>query len=212
LTSIIPSVVIGLLALDTTIAFQILLSQPIFACPIVGWILGNPQLGFEVGLILQLLWLHLLPVGSSIFPEGNLASMIICAITVQFDQMPFPNLVFAIAIFIGIVVSYIGAWVTVLDRKINEVLLNLAHKSAHRVKINEINFIEALSVLIYFVLISLTAYFFLEMSGILLNFLEKFFSHSLEQRFIMIKPVMFGIGIMLTSQLIFKSIRKKLTR
>lgn len=212
MTSLIPSVVIGLLALDTTIAFQILLSQPIFACPIIGWVLGNPQLGFEVGLILQLLWLHILPVGSAISPEGNLASMIICAITVQFDNTAFPNSVFAIAILIGIIVSYIGAWVTVLDRKINGALLNLAQKSAHRVKINEINFIEAFGILIYFVLMSLTAYFFLEMSGFLLNFLERYFSHSLEQRFIIIKPVMFGIGIMLTSQLIFKSIRKKLNR
>ncbi len=210
MTNLIPSVVIGLLALDTTIAFQILLSQPIFACPIIGWILGNPQLGFEIGLILQLLWLHILPVGSVIFPEGNVASMIICAITIQFDHLPFPNLILTFAIIMGIIVSYTGAWLTVLDRKINGNLLNFAQRSARRVKINEINLIEAFSILIYFVLMTLLAYFFLTVSGFMLNFLEKFFSNSLEQKLILIKPVMFGTGIMLTFQLILKSIKKKL--
>lgn len=207
MTYLLPSVVMGILALDTTIAFQILLSQPIFACPIIGWLLGNPQLGFETGVIMQLLWLHILPVGSTIFPEGNIASMIICAVTIQFDHLPYPNLIFTSAVLIGILVSHIGAWVTVLDRKINGILLGIAQKAAQRVSINQIKLIETLSILIYFVLMTLLAYFVLSFSDIIINSLQGLFSSSLEQTFVMIKPVMFGIGIMFTLQLISKSMK-----
>lgn len=206
---LIPSLVIGLLALDTTIAFQILLSQPIFACPIIGWLLGNPQMGLEVGLIMQLLWLHIVPVGAAIFPEGNIASMIICAFAVLFDELPYPNLVFSSAVMIGIFVSYAGSWITVLDRKINGTFLKFARSSAQRGKIIRINLIEAVSIIIYFFIMTAFAFLFLHLGSIFLKFLATYFSPALEQKFIMIKPVMFGIGIMFTFQLIFKSIKKK---
>jgi len=41
------SAIIGFLALDTTVAFQMLLSSPLFACPILGWILGDIQSTFK---------------------------------------------------------------------------------------------------------------------------------------------------------------------
>lgn len=207
---LLPSIVIGVLALDTTIAFQILLSQPIFACPILGWILGNPQLGFEIGLIMQLLWLHLLPVGSVIFPEGNVASMVICTIAVSFSDLPYPNLIFTFAVLIGILVSFGGAWLTVLDRKINEMFLKLALKSAQRVNIRQIKLIEFQSIFIYFVLMTLLAFLSLLSSDFALNFIEDLFSESLEQKFVMIKPVILGTGVMFTFVLIINQIKKKI--
>lgn len=207
MTHLLPSLIIGIIALDTTIAFQILLSQPIFACPIIGWLLGNPQLGFEIGVIMQLLWLHILPVGSTVFPEGNIASMVICAISIQFDHLPYPNLVFTAAVLLGVLVSYAGAWMTVLDRKINGALLGSAEKAAERVRIRQIKLIEALGILIYFVLMTLLAYCGLILAEIVINSLQSLFSSSLEEMFVMIKPVMFGIGIMFTLQLISKSMK-----
>lgn len=207
---LLPSIVIGVLALDTTIAFQILLSQPIFACPILGWILGNPQLGFEIGLIMQLLWLHLLPVGSAIFPEGNIASMVICTIAVSFGDLPYPNLVFAFAILTGILVSFAGAWLTVLDRKINGIFLKFAQKSAQRVKVGRIKLIEIQSIFIYFVLMTLLAFISLLISDFALSFIKNLFSESLEQKFVMIKPVILGIGVMFTLVLIIDQLKKKL--
>lgn len=207
---LIPSLVIGLLALDTTIAFQILLSQPIFACPIIGWLLGNPQIGFEVGIIMQLLWLHIIPVGAAIFPEGNIASMIICAFAVLFEELPYPNLVFTSAVMLGIIVSYAGAWITVLDRKINGAFLNFAQKSAQRGKAIQINLIEAVSIIMYFLIMTAFAFLCLHAGSSALKFLSTYFSPAVEGKLIMIKPVMFGIGIMFTFQLIFKSVKKKI--
>lgn len=208
---LLPSVVIGILALDTTVAFQILLSQPIFACPIVGWVLGNPQAGFEVGLIMQLLWLNVLPVGSVIFPEGNVASMVICAITVLFEDMPYPNIVFTFAVLTGVAVSYAGAWLTVLDRKINGLFFSAAIKSARQINMRRINFIEILSIFIYFVLMTVLAYFALIISGTVLELMKESYSAALEQKLILIKPVLFGIGLMFTFHLIFNSAKKNLS-
>jgi mannose/fructose/N-acetylgalactosamine-specific phosphotransferase system component IIC len=208
---LIPSMIIGILALDTTVAFQVLLSQPIFACPIIGWVLGNPQAGFEVGLIMQLLWLNVLPVGSVIFPEGNVASMVICAITVLFDDLPYPNIVFTFAVLIGIAISYVGSWLTVLDRKINGVFFNAATKSARQINMRRMNFIEILSIFIYFVIMTLLAYFFLIISGMVLHLIKDTFSLVLEEKLVMVRPVLFGIGLMLTFHLIIDRVKKKLS-
>ena len=58
---------IGFLSLDTTIAFQMLISQPIFSCGILGWIFGNPALGIEIGIMMQLLWINIIPSGATTF-------------------------------------------------------------------------------------------------------------------------------------------------
>jgi len=208
---LVPSMIIGILALDTTVAFQVLLSQPIFACPIIGWILGNPQAGFEVGVIMQLLWLNVLPVGSVIFPEGNVASMLICAITVLFDDIPYPNIIFTFAVLIGIAVSYAGAWLTVLDRKINGIFFSAATKSAGHINMWRMNFIEILSIFIYFVIMTLLAYISLIISGTILHLIKDTFSLVVEEKLVMVKPVLFGVGLMLTFQLIINRMKKKLS-
>jgi len=159
---------------------------------------------------MQLLWLHIIPVGSIVFPEGNIASMIICAIVVLFEELPYPNLVFTTAVMIGIFVSYAGAWVTVLDRKINGSFLKFAQKSAQRGKMIQINLIEAVSIIIYFLIMTVFVFVCLHLGSIALKFLGTYFSPALEQKVIMIKPVIFGIGIMFTIQLIFKSVKKKI--
>ena len=61
---ILISVFISILALDITIAFQVLISSPIFAGPLLGWLLGDVWLGFEMGFLFQLLWLSKIPAGA----------------------------------------------------------------------------------------------------------------------------------------------------
>ena len=59
------SLFIAFLGLDTTIAFQVMISQPIFSCPILGWLLGDPLTGMEIGAMMQLLWLNNIPAGGN---------------------------------------------------------------------------------------------------------------------------------------------------
>jgi mannose/fructose/N-acetylgalactosamine-specific phosphotransferase system component IIC len=72
----------GLVGLDTTAAFQIMISQPLIGGLLAGWALGDPWVGAFVGLLFQGLYLAEIPVGGRIFPDGNLAAVQAAALTV----------------------------------------------------------------------------------------------------------------------------------
>ena len=57
--------------LDRLAAFQLMLSRPIVAGPLTGLVLGDPLIGLQAGLLVELLWLGRLPVGASIPPDDT---------------------------------------------------------------------------------------------------------------------------------------------
>lgn len=67
LTSLI-SIICGL---DRMAAFQLMLSRPIVAGPLTGLVLGEPLIGLQAGMLVELLWLGRLPVGASIPPDDT---------------------------------------------------------------------------------------------------------------------------------------------
>jgi PTS system mannose-specific IIC component len=60
-----------LLGLDRTAFLQSMVSRPLVAAPLTGWLLGIPLAGLEVGMLLELLWLGQLPVGTVIPPDDT---------------------------------------------------------------------------------------------------------------------------------------------
>lgn len=57
--------------LDRVALVQVMISRPLVAAPLTGLVLGNPLLGLEVGMLLELLWLGRLPVGAAIPPDDT---------------------------------------------------------------------------------------------------------------------------------------------
>ena len=57
--------------LDRTAAFQVMISRPIVAAPLVAWLIGDVAIGLEIGLMVELLWLARLPVGAAIPPDDT---------------------------------------------------------------------------------------------------------------------------------------------
>ena len=57
--------------LDRTAAFQFMVSRPIVAAPLTGWLLGEPMTGLQVGAMVELLWLARLPVGAAVPPDDT---------------------------------------------------------------------------------------------------------------------------------------------
>jgi PTS system mannose-specific IIC component len=57
--------------LDRTAALQFMVSRPIVAAPLTGWLLGDAFVGLQVGILLELLWLGRLPVGAAIPPDDT---------------------------------------------------------------------------------------------------------------------------------------------
>lgn len=66
----------GLIALDRTVAFQVMISRPIVAGPIIGLLLGQPLTGAAVGALLELVWISRLPLGGHIPPNESLGAIL----------------------------------------------------------------------------------------------------------------------------------------
>ena len=106
--------------MDTTAAFQFMISHPIVACGVVGLILGNFPLGFMVGIVLELIWLNEIPTGSAKFSEGNVGATVAaaCAIfTASTTSRTFTSVV--IALFIAVLVSILAGHLVGVMRSIN---------------------------------------------------------------------------------------------
>ncbi len=60
-----------LCGLDRIAILQILISRPIVAAPLTGIFLGEPLIGLQIGVMVELLWLARLPVGAAVPPDDT---------------------------------------------------------------------------------------------------------------------------------------------
>jgi mannose/fructose/N-acetylgalactosamine-specific phosphotransferase system component IIC len=80
----------GVVAADTAAFLQLLLSQPLVAATVTGLLWGNVQLGCEVGALLQLFALGVLPVGGRApedFAVGSVAGTVTAAVLERTDPV-----------------------------------------------------------------------------------------------------------------------------
>ena len=68
---LLTSLIAVICGLDRTAALQFMLSRPIVSGPLTGLVLGEPLIGLQVGMLVELLWLGRLPVGASIPPDDT---------------------------------------------------------------------------------------------------------------------------------------------
>jgi len=142
----------SLLALDTTVAFQILISQPIFSCTIIGNIMGDTVLGLQIGFYLQLLWLIRLPVGAAVIPEGNTAAIVIAALVVKNCSGENFYSLLIICFLYGLLISYFGGELVVLYRKTNTLILHKLLKFIDKGKIQYLSYVTFFSLTYHFML------------------------------------------------------------
>jgi mannose/fructose/N-acetylgalactosamine-specific phosphotransferase system component IIC len=72
----------GIIGLDRTAVGQIMISQPIVAAPLIGWVLGDATTGLIVGAALELIWLLDIPVGSFVPADSTVAAVFATAIAI----------------------------------------------------------------------------------------------------------------------------------
>jgi PTS system mannose-specific IIC component len=86
LLQFVPLCVGGIVAvftgLDRTALLQVLISRPLVAGPLVGWLLGVPENGLLIGALTELLWLGRLPVGAAIPPDDTQVAVAATTLTV----------------------------------------------------------------------------------------------------------------------------------
>lgn len=66
----------GWMAVDGTTVGQFMVSRPLVAATLAGWIVGNAGGGLIVGILLELFHLAVLPVGAASFPESGPAAVV----------------------------------------------------------------------------------------------------------------------------------------
>jgi len=70
----------GLIGLDRTAVGQFMISQPIVAGPLVGWILGDLTAGVIIGAVLELIWVVDMPVGTFVPANSTVSAVSATAI------------------------------------------------------------------------------------------------------------------------------------
>lgn len=70
----------GIIGLDRTAAGQFMISQPIVAGPLTGWLLGDPSAGAVIGVVLELLWVLDMPVGTFVPADATIGTISATAI------------------------------------------------------------------------------------------------------------------------------------
>lgn len=94
----------GLLALDATSVGQFMVSRPLVAGVLTGWVMGDPTTGLVIGALLELYLLVSFPTGGSRFPEGATATVVAVATAVTSDA---PGAV-PLAVAAGLVWGHLG--------------------------------------------------------------------------------------------------------
>ena len=72
----------GLVGLDRTAVGQVMVSQPLVAGPLTGWLLGDVAPGAIIGSVLELIWLLDLPVGTFVPADATVGTVAAVAIAV----------------------------------------------------------------------------------------------------------------------------------
>lgn len=105
----------GLLGLDGTAVGQFMVSRPLVAGLLAGWMAGNPAQGALVGVILELYLLVSVPSGGARFPEASTATVVAVACAVPFEASGAVPL----AVAGGLVWGQVGGGTVNLQRHLN---------------------------------------------------------------------------------------------
>ena len=120
-----------LTGLDRVALVQVMISRPLVAAPLTGLVLGNPLLGLEVGMLLELLWLGRLPVGAAIPPDDTQvavgATVLAFSMGQMLDLVGMPMVL--LAVLVAIPLGKFGQIFDRLARNVNDRLAVAGLKS-----------------------------------------------------------------------------------
>lgn len=110
----------GVVAVDGTSWGQFMISRPLVAATVAGWIVGSPVAGAAVGLVLEAFHLTVLPVGAARYPEGGPPAAVAGALFAMSDRLP--STLLAVLLFV-LAWEWVGGETIRLMRQINVRLL-----------------------------------------------------------------------------------------
>jgi PTS system mannose-specific IIC component len=105
LTIVAVALVGAIIGLDRTAAGQCMISQPIVAGPLTGWMLGDPSTGLIIGAVLELIWVLDMPVGTFVPADATVSAVSATAIAAMGGTAgaPLPLIGFCILLTVAMV-------------------------------------------------------------------------------------------------------------
>jgi len=110
--------------LDRVAILQILISRPIVAAPVTGLLLGEPLIGLQVGVMVELLWLARLPVGAAVPPDDTqvaiAATVLSIALGRQLESLSIELML--LSLLVALPVGKVGQYFEHRARNYNSIL------------------------------------------------------------------------------------------
>jgi mannose/fructose/N-acetylgalactosamine-specific phosphotransferase system component IIC len=142
----------GLLAIDDRAGWQSLLARPVFAAAFVGLVTGEMAVALPVGLILELVWLSILPMRGSRRPDQLLGAITgagsVCLVA-KLTGDPRVALLASVGVLLGLIAGEVGGYVSNrLFRSLNQMLsgASFAAVSGRRATVGKLAWMHAASI------------------------------------------------------------------
>ena len=118
LGDLLPVVLLGaVLGLDVVSFPQAMISRPLVAATLAGWVAGSPAQGLLIGATLELIALETLPFGASRYPEWGSAAVV--GGTLFASQGPTQPGAMVIGVLGALATASVGGWSMVVLRRLN---------------------------------------------------------------------------------------------
>lgn len=125
------SILLGFLSLDVAAVGQFMVCRPIVVGPLVGWLLGHPEVGLEMGALIELIWIGDLPVGAHLPMDLMMLSGVSVAFTCELLGGNYPKeAVMTYAMGVTIPLAALSTEVDILVSKFNVRWVHLAQRMA----------------------------------------------------------------------------------
>jgi len=113
---VIPLLVWGtLVGLDLVSVPQAMISRPLVAGTVAGWLAGDVHTGVRVGVVFELFALDVLPVGAVRYPDYGPATVA----SVALGAGSYWQLSLGLSVALGLVLAMLGGWTLQLVRRSN---------------------------------------------------------------------------------------------
>ncbi len=161
------SLIAGLLAIDDRAGWQSLLAQPVFAGSLVGLLVGEIQVGVAVGLVLEIIWLSILPMRGQRRPDqvaGAVVGAGTAGLLLRLTADPRILLITAVGILVGLIVGEVtGRLLSQFNRFQHVVLSRVDLRNSSRIasgllglQLASVAYIFLVEILLVFTFLSLS--------------------------------------------------------
>ncbi len=117
------------LCLDRVV-LQVMVSRPIVAAPVIGFILGDPYTGLIAGAFIELIWIDRLPIGAYIPPNETMTAILVTASSIEsahlLGNISQGLIALSVLIFIplGVLAQRMELWINQGNEKLTREALN----------------------------------------------------------------------------------------